>query len=69
MPANYLETIFALLQNDSNNTYILSKNLKSFYDDITPDEREIVDNIVISVCGYSLDSIIIQADKIIMEAN
>lgn len=69
MPANYLETIFALLQNDSNNTYILSKNLKSFYDDITPAEREIIDNIVISICGYSLDSIIIQADKIIMEAN
>lgn len=69
MPANYLETIFALLQNDSNNTYILSKNLKSFYDDITPSEREIIDNIVISICGYSLDSIIIQADKIIMEAN
>lgn len=67
MSENYLETIFALMQNETENTEILSNNLKSFYDVTSPDERKIVDNIVTSICGYSLDTIIYHAEKIIWE--
>jgi len=67
MSENYLEIIFALMQNESENREALSNNLKSFYDDATSSERKIVDNIVTSICGYSLDTIIYHAEKIIWE--
>lgn len=69
MSPNYLETIFALMQNETEDTTVLSNNLKSFYDDATQAERKIVDNIVISICGYSLDTIIYHTDQIILEAH
>lgn len=67
MSENYLETIFSLMQNETAETKILSHDLKSFYDDASPTERKIVDNIVISICGYSLDTIIYHSEKIIWE--
>ena len=67
MSENYLELIFALMQNETEQTKILSHDLKSFYDVTTSSERKIVDNIVISICGYSLDTIIYHSEKIIWE--
>lgn len=67
MAENYIETIFALMQNESENKEALSNNLKSFYDDASPFEKKIVDNIIISICGFSLDTIIYHAEKIIWD--
>jgi len=67
MSENYIEIIFALIQNEGENKEILSNNLKSFYDDASSSEKKIADNIVISICGYSLDTIIYHAEKIIWE--
>jgi len=64
MAGNYLEIIFTLMLNEKENTKKLSNNLKSFYDDASPSEKKIVDNIVISICGYSIDTIIYHAEKI-----
>ena len=67
MSENYLEIIFSLMLNESENRDALSNNLKSFYDDANPFEKKVVDNIVMSICGYSLDTIIYHAEKIIWE--
>jgi len=67
MSENYLEIIFSLMSNESENRDALSNNLKSFYDDANPFEKKVVDNIVMSICGYSLDTIIYHAEKIIWE--
>ena len=67
MSENYIEIIFSLMSNETENKNALSNNLKSFYDDYSPSEKKIVDNIVISICGYSLDTIIYHAEKIIWE--
>lgn len=67
MQSNYLETIFSLMQNERENTTILSNNLKSFYDDAYNSEKKIIDNIVICICGCSLDTIIYHIDQIILE--
>jgi len=67
MSENYLEIIFALMNNETENKEALSNNLKSFYDDANPFEKKVADNIVMSICGYSLDTIIYHAEKIIWE--
>jgi len=69
MSKNYLGIIFSLMQSDTENRDALSNNLKSFYDDANPFEKKVADNIVMSICGYSLDTIIYHAEKIIWDKN
>lgn len=64
MSDTILATIFDLMVNETEDQEKMSNNLQSFYDDAIESEKKVANNIIISLCGYSLDTIIYHPENI-----
>ena len=49
----------ALLSDDVNQ----SKNLILFYHEVEPEDKELIDSVLIFICGYSMPTLIKQAEE------
>ena len=54
---NIIENIFALMQNDDDSLR-QAEQLESLYEIATETQKKAIDNALICICGYSLDTII-----------
>lgn len=61
---NIIETIFTLMQNEYHDTQKQSDLVEFYYDRLDEKDKKTMDDIMISVCGYSLDTIINHPDNI-----
>ncbi len=64
---NSISTIFTLMSKDCEDPFKQSENLEIWYENAPKLERKIIDRVLINICGYSLDTIINNPEKISME--
>ena len=64
MTETYLDLIFSLMENDSEDRQKQSDLLEYYYNEMDEQTKKAVDTIMISVCGYSLDTIINHPENI-----
>ncbi len=64
MSQNTIEKILSLMQLDNEDPDGTSEILEITSEDAPPEEQKIMDNLMISLCGYSLDTIINHPDLI-----
>jgi hypothetical protein len=64
MMDNIIEGIFTLMQKDDEDPMKQSEILEITYNKATQDEKKIIDDIMICVCGYSLDTILNRPEEI-----
>lgn len=64
---NSIATIFTLMSKDSEDPFKQSENLEIWYENAPKLEKKIIDRVLINICGYSLDTIINNPEKISME--
>ena len=55
---NLIEGIFTLMQKDNEDPIKQSDQLEALYEISTDTQKKAIDNAFISICGYSLDTII-----------
>ena len=55
---NTIETIFTLMSKDDEDPLKQSESLESLYEISTDTQKKAIDNALICICGYSLDTII-----------
>jgi len=55
---NTIATIFTLMSNDNEDQFKQSEQLESLYEIATKTQKKAIDNALICICGYSLDTII-----------
>jgi len=61
---NIIEHILYLMQNDNDDTEKQSDNLEALYEISTDTQKKAIDNAMICICGYSLDTIINSPENI-----
>ncbi len=64
---NSISTIFTLMSNDNEDPFKQSEQLEALYEIATSSQKKAIDNALICICGYSLDTIINSPEKISME--
>ena len=64
---NLLEGIQTLMVNDTEDKQKQSEILESLYQIATSTQKKAIDNALICICGYSLDTIINNPENISME--
>ncbi len=64
---NSISTIFALMSKDSEDPFKQSEQLESLYEIATNTQKKAIDNALICICGYSLDTIINNSENISIE--
>ena len=64
---NTIATIFTLMSKDCENPFKQSEQLESLYEIATSTQKKAIDNAMICICGYSLDTIINSPENISME--
>ncbi len=64
---NTITTIFTLMSKDSEDPFKQSEQLESLYEIATNTQKKAIDNALICICGYSLDTIINSPETISME--
>ena len=64
---NLIEGIHYLMSNDNEDPQKQSESLEALYEIATDTQKKAIDNAFICVCGYSLDTLINNADSISME--
>jgi len=62
-----IEGIFTLMENDSEDQTKQSDQLEAFYEVCTDAQKKIINNVMICICGYSLDTIINNPQSISLE--
>lgn len=55
---NILERILGLMQSDDDNTKRQSTRLKNLYENADKDGKELLDNALLCICGYTLKTLI-----------
>jgi len=58
MPTTHLDLILLLMQNNTDNKEKQSGMLEFYYDAFDVNTKHAIDIIMMSVCGYSLDTIL-----------
>lgn len=61
---NLIETIFDLMGYDEEDQTKQSEQLEALYEVCTDTQKKAIDNAMICLCGYSLDTIINNPDSI-----
>lgn len=61
---NLIEGIFTLISKDSEDPMKQSEQLEALYEISTDTQKKAIDNALICICGYSLDTIINQPESI-----
>lgn len=61
---NHIEAIFTLMQKDNEDSIKQSELLEYYYNAMDDKTKKAVDTIMISVCGYALDTIINHPENI-----
>ena len=61
---NLIEGIFTLIQKDTENPIKQSERLAGFYEICTDVQKKAIDNAMICICGYSLNTIINSPEEI-----
>ena len=64
---NTIATIFTLMSNDCEDQFKQSEQLEALYEIATNSQKKAIDNAMICICGYSLDTIINSPENISME--
>lgn len=61
---NIIEGIHYLINNDDEDPQKQSDQLEAFYEISTDEQKKIIDNVLICICGYSLDTLINNPENI-----
>ncbi len=61
---NSISTIFTLMSKDSEDPFKQSEQLEALYEISTATQKKAIDNAMICICGYSLDTIINSPENI-----
>ncbi len=64
---NTIEGIFTLMQKDEEDPQKQSDQLEALYEISTDAQKKAIDNALICICGYSLDTIINEPESIDLE--
>ena len=64
---NTIATIFALMSKDTKDPLEQSEQLEALYEIATNSQKKAIDNALICICGYRLDTIINNPEIIKME--
>ena len=64
---NTIATIFTLMSKDNEDPFKQSEQLEALYEISTDTQKKAIDNALICICGYSLDTIINSPENISME--
>jgi len=64
---NTIATIFTLMSKDCEDPFKQSEQLEALYEICTSTQKKAIDNAMICICGYSLDTIINSPETISME--
>lgn len=63
----YLDLIFSLMENDTEDREKQSNLMEFYYSKMDEKTKKAVDTIMMSVCGYSIDTIINHPEDIVKE--
>ena len=64
---NTISTIFTLMSKDSEDPFKQSEQLESLYEIATSTQKKAIDNALICICGYSMDTILNSPESISIE--
>ena len=64
---NTISTIFTLMSKDSEDPFKQSEQLEALYEIATNTQKKAIDNAMICIYGYSLDTILNNPESISME--
>ncbi len=64
---NTITTIFTLMSKDNEDPFKQSEQLEALYEIATATQKKAIDNAIICICGYSLDTIINSPENISMD--
>lgn len=64
---NTITTIFTLMSQDNEDPFKQSEQLEALYEIATASQKKAIDNTLICICGYSLDTIINSPENISRE--
>ncbi len=64
---SHLGIILSVIQNDTEDPHKQSDQLEALYNIATDTQKKAIDNALICICGYSLDTIINNPEKISMD--
>lgn len=64
---NLIEGIFTLMQKDDEDPMKQSDQLEALYEICTDTQKKAIDNALICICGYSLDTLINNPENIQMK--
>ncbi len=64
---NSISTIYTQMSKDSEDPFKQSEQLESLYEIATNTQKKAIDNALICICGYSLDTIINNSENISIE--
>ena len=64
---NTISTIFTLMSKDNEDPFKQSEQIESLYEIATNTQKKAIDNALICICGYSLDTILNNPENISIE--